>query len=131
MPFEAWAVQKLFSRVCHSLSHLALLLFSPATNQLWFLRRSIWLTTGWRMIWGKFSRRRRGGFEWSREGRTLTHSQQPEVRTGSLIQTQPAGVMICSLFHVILFSFLTIFTLIICFFFQVLQFPLLPVGVSQ
>lgn len=66
VPFEAWAVPKLFSRVCHSLTSPAHQPFHPAVSQLWFLKKSIWLMTGWRMIWGKFSQRRRGGFEWSR-----------------------------------------------------------------
>lgn len=106
MLFEAWAAQKLFARVCQSLSSPASPahpLLHPAASRLWFQKRSTWLTTGWKMIWGKFSRRRREGFEWSREGRTPTHFQQPEARTDSLTQTQPAEVM--SLFHFFFFLF--------------------------
>lgn len=81
--------------VCHSLNSPARQLFHPATNQPWFQRRSIWLMTGWRMIWRKCSQRRRGGFGWNRVGcgeRTPPRRQQQEVKT------RPAEVMIVLFF---------------------------------
>lgn len=67
-PSGAWAAHKPVSKACHSLSSQAHRLFPQAPNQPSFLRRSTWQTTGWRMIWRKSSRRKRGGFESSRMG---------------------------------------------------------------
>lgn len=76
---EAWAAPNLVSKACRNPSCPAHLLFPPAINQHWFLRRSMWLTTGWRMIWKKSSQRKRGGLE----RRTVACLQQQEVKTGT------------------------------------------------
>lgn len=68
VPSEAWAAPKHFSRVSRSLSSPAHLPFLPAPNQLLFPRTSIWLMTGWKTIWWRSSRRKSGGFGWSRMG---------------------------------------------------------------
>lgn len=83
-PFAAWAAPKLFIRVFHSLSSPAPLLFHPAADPLWFRRTSIWLTTGWTMIWGRCSQRKRGGFKrilTDPEGKRRLHLQLLEIRT--------------------------------------------------
>lgn len=82
-PSGAWGAPKHVSRVSRSLSSPAHLPFHPATDRLLFLRKSMWLT-GWKMIWGKSSRRKRGGFEWSRmgkEGRKFFCLLKLEVKT--------------------------------------------------
>lgn len=86
VPSAAWEAPKLDFRVRHSLSSPAPPLCHPTTPQPWCPRTSTWLTTGWRMIWKKSSRRKRGGSAWTRmrlEGRTLFHLQQQGVKTGA------------------------------------------------
>lgn len=90
VPSEAWEAPKLDFRVRHSLSSPARPLCHPTTPQPWCPRMSTWLTTGWRMMWKKSSRRKRGGSAWTRmrlEGRTLFHLRQQGVKTGAFTQS--------------------------------------------
>lgn len=67
-PSGAWAAPKHDSMPCRSRTSPARRPVPRAPNRPWFPRRSTWQTTGWRTIWRRSSRRKRGAFEWSTMG---------------------------------------------------------------